>query len=127
MTLEDVNAFCGGLAAASHAIQWGGADVWKVGPWEKGKVFLIAGREAGAGRLAMSFKVSDISWEMLRDAPGCRPAPYLASRGMKWIEADAPARGRPGLKRAELEQLIRDSHALAAANLPKRLRAELGL
>ena len=39
MTLEDYNGFCASLASVTHVVQWGGADVWKVG----GKVFAIAG------------------------------------------------------------------------------------
>ena len=35
MTLDEYNAFCASLPAASHVVQWGGAHVCKVG----GKVF----------------------------------------------------------------------------------------
>ena len=31
MTYEEFNAFCGSLPATTHVVQWGGADVWKVG------------------------------------------------------------------------------------------------
>ena len=40
MTLDEYNAFCGSLPSTTHVVQWGGADVWKVG----GKVFAIGGR-----------------------------------------------------------------------------------
>ena len=43
--------------------------------------------------------MSDIAWEVLRDAPGCRPAPYMASRGLKWIQSYAA----PGLSKREIE------------------------
>ncbi len=117
MTYDQFKAFCGSLTAVSHGVQWGGADVWKIGAWEGGKVFVIAGESA------CSFKVSDIGWEVLRDAKGCRPAPYLASRGMKWIQADL----KGGLKAAELRGYVEASHALVAAGLSKKKRAELGL
>ena len=81
-------------------------------------MFAIGGHEGENGP-GVSFKVSDIGWEVLRDAPGCRPAPYLASRGMNWIQAD--------LKTKDLKQYLEASHALVAEGLPKRLRAELGL
>ena len=42
--------------------------------------------DEGSDDYAITFKCSEIGYEMLRDAPGCRPAPYLASRGMKWIQ-----------------------------------------
>ena len=31
MTTDDYNAFCGGLPRTTHVVQWGGADVWKIG------------------------------------------------------------------------------------------------
>lgn len=122
MTVEEFNAFCGELPAASHGIQWGGSQVWKVGPWEGGKVFVIGGWDRGDVSAA-SFKVSDIGWEVLRDAKGCRPAPYLASRGMKWIQADLER----GLSRREIENLISDSYRLVVAGLSKKKRAEWGV
>jgi predicted DNA-binding protein (MmcQ/YjbR family) len=122
MTVEEFNAFCGALPATSHGVQWGGAQVWKVGPWEGGKVFVVAGWERGDVPAA-SFKVSDIGWEVLRDAKGCRPAPYLASRGMKWIQADLAG----GLSQREIEGLISDSHRIVAAGLSRKKRAEWGL
>lgn len=117
MTLDQLNAFCSRLPASSHGVQWGGADVWKVGAWDGGKVFVVAHADAA------SFKVSDIGWEVLREARGCRPAPHLASRGMKWIQADLTR----GLKTAEIRLYVKDSHALVAAGLSQKKRMELGL
>lgn len=120
LTLREYNAFCDGLPATAHVVQWGGAHVWKVGG-STGKVFAIAWFERGH-HPAITFKVSDIGWEILRDAPGCRPAPYMASRGMKWIQSF----DQPGLSRKELKDYLRASYALAADALPKRVRKELG-
>jgi predicted DNA-binding protein (MmcQ/YjbR family) len=39
MTRDEFNAFCAALPQTSHVVQWGNADVWKVG----GKVFAICG------------------------------------------------------------------------------------
>jgi predicted DNA-binding protein (MmcQ/YjbR family) len=120
MKLDALNRFCASLPAASHVVQWGGADVWKVGAGDgrTGKVFAVARMSEGEG-LTVSFKVSDIGWEALRDAPFCRPAPYLASRGLKWIQAY----GAPGLPHRELKDLLRASHAMALGALPARVRA----
>jgi predicted DNA-binding protein (MmcQ/YjbR family) len=118
LTYREYNAFCGALPAATHVVQWGGSHVWKVG----GKVFAIGGWERGH-HPGITFKVSDIAWEILREAPGCRPAPYLASRGMKWIQSY----DQPGLGKAELKQYLKASHALVAAGLSKKARKELGL
>jgi predicted DNA-binding protein (MmcQ/YjbR family) len=117
MTYEEYNAFCGGLPATSHVVQWGGSHVWKVG----GKVFTIGGwHEAEPSFI---FKVSDIAYEILKEQPGLRPAPYLASRGMKWIQHFA----KPGLSDETLRDYIRASHSIVARGLSKKQRIELGL
>jgi len=118
VTYEDFNAFCAGLPATTHVVQWGGADVWKVG----GKVFAIGGWDHDA-EPAYTFKVSPLSYEILQDQPGLRPAPYLASRGLKWIQHYA----RPGLSDEELENYLRQSHEIVAGGLSKKKRRELGL
>ncbi|WP_088343324.1 MULTISPECIES: MmcQ/YjbR family DNA-binding protein [Rhodomicrobium] len=117
MTEQQFNAFCAGLPATAHVVQWRGAQVWKVG----GKVFAI-GRWPG-GAPGITFKVTPLSFEMLKDQPGLRPAPYLASRGMSWIQHYAA----PGLTDAELQDRIRQSHRIVAQGLSRKQRAELGI
>jgi len=117
MTQEEYNEYCGGLPSTTHVVQWGGAHVWKVG----GKVFVIAGWGEGED-LAVTFKVSDIAFEILQDLPGLRPAPYLASRGFKWIQNYQPS----GLSDDDLRDFISKSHELVAAGLTKKLQRELG-
>jgi predicted DNA-binding protein (MmcQ/YjbR family) len=117
MAPERFNELCRLLPATTYVRQWGGADVWKVG----GKVFAIGG---WSGTLpAFTFKVSELSYELLKSQPGLRPAPYLASRGLKWIQHYA----EPGLPDAELEDYIRQSHHIVALGLSKKLRQTLGL
>jgi len=118
MTYDEYNAFCGSLPATSHVVQWGGAHVWKVG----GKVFAIGGWERG-DEPHITFKVSEIAYEMLKDQPGLRPAPYLASRGMKWIQHH----DTPGLSDEDLRAYLRESHRLVAQGLSKKRRRALGL
>lgn len=119
MNLARYNRFCRSLPHATHVVQWGGAHVWKVG----GKVFAIGGWEADGAPLAVTFKCSELSFALLKDQPGCRPAPYLASRGMLWIQRTSDE----SVSDADLEAYVRQSHRLAALNLPKRVRRELGL
>ena len=122
MNAKAFNATCRRLPATSHVVQWGGADVWKVG----GKVFALAhwDNEAGDGSAgAITFKVSEVAFEILKDQPGLRPAPYLASRGLKWIQHYAS----PGLSDAELADYLARSHALVAGGLSRKKRRELGL
>ena len=117
MTYDDFNAFCGALPAATHVVQWGGSDVWKVG----GKVFAIGGWDEGEPRF--TFKAGDIAYEMLKDRPGLRPAPYLASRGMKWIQHYAA----PGLSDDELRDYLRQSHRIVSLGLTKKMQRKMGL
>lgn len=119
MTYEEFNAFCAGLPATTHVVQWGGADVWKVG----GKVFAVGGWNGGTGRPAYTFKVSPLSYDILKEQPGLRPAPYLASRGMKWIQHY----DTPGLDDTALRDYLTESHRLVSLGLTKKLQRELGL
>jgi predicted DNA-binding protein (MmcQ/YjbR family) len=120
MTLDDYNAFCASLPATTHVVQWGGAHVWKVG----GKVFAIASQwDTGPdGPPYVTFKTSEMSFDLLKDQLGCRPAPYLASRGMKWIQRVSPE----SMDDAALKDYLGESHRLVAVGLTKRARAELG-
>jgi predicted DNA-binding protein (MmcQ/YjbR family) len=117
MTHEKFNVFCRALPATTYVVQWGGSHVWKVG----GKVFAIASGQNN--KWSFTFKVSDVAYEMLKDQPGLRPAPYLASRGMKWIQHFA----KPGLSDAALRDYIRQSHFIVAQGLSKKRRVALGL
>ena len=117
MTYDEFNAFCRALPATSHVVQWGGSHVWKVG----GKVFAIGGW--GDGQPAFTFKVSELSYEILKDQPGLRPAPYLASRGMKWIQHYT----EPGLSDEDLMDYLRQSHRIVSVGLSKKKQRELGL
>jgi predicted DNA-binding protein (MmcQ/YjbR family) len=124
MTLDEYNAFCRSVPHATHVVQWGGSHVWKVG----GKVFAIAGTEHPDGEVAVTFKCSALSFEMLKDVAGCRPAPYLASRGMTWIQRTRSAGiDGEGLDDAGLRDYLAESHRLVAAGLTKKARRELGL
>ncbi len=118
MTYEEFNDFCRCLPATSHVVQWGGSHVWKVG----GKVFAIGGWEKSTGP-AFSFKTSENNFEILRDLPGFRPAPYLASRGMKWIQQYEV----PGSAVEELKGYLKYSHHLVSSGLSKKIQRGLGL
>ena len=118
MTYDEFNDFCRALPATTHVVQWGGSDVWKVG----GKVFAIGGWDDGDGA-RFTFKVSDIAYEFLKEMPGLRPAPYLASRGMTWIQHY----GAPGLSDDDLKDYLRQSHQIVSRGLTKKLQRELGL
>ncbi len=116
MDRDAFNSFCKSLPATSHVVQWGNADVWKVG----GKVFAICGW--ADERPAFTFKASDMAYEILSDQPGIRPAPYLASRGLKWLQDY-----RDGLSDPALKQHLLMSYDLVAAGLSRKKRTELNI
>ena len=117
MTRDEFNTFCATLPATTHVVQWGNSDVWKVG----GKVFAVCGWNDGAD--AFTFKAGEIAYEVLKGEPGIRPAPYLASRGMKWLQVYEPE----GMSDASLQEHLEMSYDMAVARLTKKARADLGL
>ena len=123
MTRDEFNAYCKSLTHSTHVVQWGGADVWKIGA----KVYAIGGwdekTQMPKDDVAIVFKVSDMAWEIYKDAGGMRPAPYMASRGMKWLQwlHDDTISG------TQLLELIADSYAIVASGLTKKRQGELGL
>lgn len=119
MTRDEYNRFCAVLPATTHVVQWGGADVWKVG----GKVFAIAGWDDGGERPFVTFKVTPLAFDILKEQPGCVPAPYLASRGMKWIQR----RSAEAVDDAALRDYITESHRLVVAGLTRKMRSCLGI
>ena len=117
MTRDELNLFCASLPYATHVVQWGNSDVYKVG----GKLFAVIGM--GGDGNAITFKASEMAFEILSDSPGLRPAPYMASRGLKWIQNYA----EPGLPDDSLRDHIRASFDMVVAGLTRKKRAELGL
>jgi len=55
--------------------------------------------------------------------PGFRPAPYLASRGMSWIQQYDVADSEDD----ELKNYIKESHRIVSLGLTKKKQKELGL
>ncbi len=121
LTVEALNALCESMQHTHHVVQWGGSHVWKVGG-AKGKVFAI-GSFAGNGGLQVTFKCSPLSYDLLKEQPGLRPAPYLASRGMSWLQRTT----NESMNDDALADYLRESHRLAALNLPKTVQRQLDL
>jgi predicted DNA-binding protein (MmcQ/YjbR family) len=118
MTLGGYNGFCASLSHAETVIQWGGAHVWKIG----GKVFSIGGWNEGE-LLAVTFKCSPMSFDLLKNEPGMRPAPYLASRGMSWLQRTSDE----SMDDSALMDYVRESYRLASLNLSKAVQKRLEL
>ena len=117
MTRDEFDSCCAGLPHTTHVVQWGEASVWKIG----GKVFAIGGW-SDPGAFAVTFKCSETSFAVLKDLPGIRPAPYLASRGLSWLQRTDDRT----LSDGELAAYVARSYALVGAGLPRKMRRELG-
>lgn len=113
---EPQRALAAALPGATEDIKWGADLVYSVG----GKMFCVFLLEAGRA-CTCSFKVDDERFLELTDVPGVIPAPYLARA--KWVQV-----GREhGLAGADLDTLVRRSHALVASRLTKKLQREIGM
>ncbi len=117
MTLAEYNAFCASLSRTTSVIQWGGSHVRKIG----GKVFVI-GVWGADSRLAVSFKCSEMVFQMLNQEPELRSAPYLALRGVSWIQWQGPE----SMSFDELKDYVLASYRLVAKGLIKVKQRELG-
>ena len=113
---ERQRALAATLPGATEDIKWGADLVYSVG----GKMFSVFLLDAGRAATC-SFKVDDERFLELTDVPGVIPAPYLARA--KWVQV-----GRVhGLTDADLDALVRRSHALVASRLTKKLQRDIGM
>ncbi|MEO0547961.1 MAG: MmcQ/YjbR family DNA-binding protein [Pseudomonadota bacterium] len=137
MTLDEFNRCCGSLPGTNCVRQWGDAHVWKVGD----KVFALIshwGESEGEGEEQelgdhtgtahddgvpshISFKCSDLTFEMLCQERGISPAPYLGR--YKWAQLVA---GHP-LTNDDVQAYIKASYYMVAVKLTKAKRKEIGL
>ena len=114
MKLKDLEAFALALPGATLDFPFGPeARVYKVG----GKMFALSGG-AQSAPARVSFKCSEIGYEMLVGRKGLMPAPYLARA--KWVRLEDPG----ALDAAELKARIGEAHRLVVARLPKKSRPE---
>ncbi|UXI04264.1 MmcQ/YjbR family DNA-binding protein [Photobacterium sp. TY1-4] len=118
MNVDEFNHFCGSFPATTHVVQWGNSQVWKVG----GKVFAIGSR-GKQEQPAFTFKTSDLNFVFLSNHDGYIPAPYFATRGMKWIQQTETS--------GELDEALRyylsESYRIVALGLSKRQQQALGI
>ena len=122
MTREEFDAYCSSLKGTTHVVQWGNASVWKIG----GKIFAICSNwtdkseEDPDGEPRISFKCSDLAYELLPEQEGIIPAPYLARA--KWVQVRQGA-----MSEEDLKLHIDGAYEIIAKKLTKKLRKEIGL
>jgi predicted DNA-binding protein (MmcQ/YjbR family) len=92
--------------------------------WDNDLTFKVAGKMFAHVALEpthvwLSFKASAENFAELTERPGIIPAPYLARA--QWIALET----KDALSSLELASLIRESHGLVVAKLPKKTRDSL--
>jgi predicted DNA-binding protein (MmcQ/YjbR family) len=102
------------LPGATLSIQWGSDRVYKVG----GKMFAVRA-DAGGPSPAVSFKCSDLSYEMLIQRKDIAPAPYMARA--KWVML----KHLRALPDDEIRARLAEAHRLVTENLPRKLRTQV--
>ena len=113
MDRAGVKQVCLSLPAAALDHPFGDHhDAYRVG----GKMFCMVGEHGG-----VSFKVSDIAYEVLTETGHARPAPYLARA--KWVNLADPS----DWPDPELADHLATAHAIIAGKLTKKARKDLGL
>lgn len=117
MTREEFNEYCRSLKATTNVVQWGNASVWKVG----GKIFALCSHWGAMDRDCISFKCSDLSYQILCELEGVVPAPYLARA--KWVQVQSTE----ALSGDDIKSYIVEAHKIIAGKLTKKLREDLGL
>jgi len=116
MTFEQFDAAARALPGTTFDVKWGKDRVYSVGD----KMYAVAG-QLGEEAPRWCMKVSDGSFEQLCEEGVAEPAPYMAKH--KWVlfrSADA-------VPEEQLTAYLREAHALIAAKLSGKKRAELGI
>ncbi|CAN5417609.1 MmcQ/YjbR family DNA-binding protein [soil metagenome] len=116
MNRETIGKVCLALPGATLDHPFGDHhDAYRVG----GKMFVMVGEAGG-----VSFKVSDIAYEVLTETGRARPAPYLARA--KWVNIEHPEATEHWTD-ADMSDHFATAHAIVAAKLTRKARAAFGL
>ncbi len=117
LTREGFETYVASLPGVTLVHQWGDASVAKIGD----KIFALLSGWSTGGLPGLSFKCSDIAFDMLPELEHVRPAPYLGRA--KWVQVmpDAP------LDDAALRAYVAEAHRIVASKLTRKARTELGL
>lgn len=117
MIRHEFDRYCSTLKSATHIVQWRGASVWKIG----GKIFAIHPDFGDGQEHKLSFKCSDLSYQILCELSGIIPAPYLARA--KWVQiTTAVAMGDE-----DIRNYIEDAYGIITKKLTRAKRKELGI
>lgn len=114
---EQFEAFVSAMPAAHIVHQWGNASVGKVGE----KIFATHAHWDDNEEWQISFKCSDLSFDLLPELSGVKKAKYLARA--KWVTV----RETSEVTSDELRAYVTEAHRLVALKMSKPTKEKLGL
>lgn len=115
MTPDDVSAYCAAKPGAWVDEPWEGDLVFKVGPGERGKVFVFFGSGTAIGVKAAKTRDEADEW-LIRYPEAARVSAYIGRSGWNTLDTGG------AIPDDELREAIDHSYELVVAGLPKKLR-----
>jgi predicted DNA-binding protein (MmcQ/YjbR family) len=110
MNVDSIRAYCLSFPEATENLQWGDDLCFKI----RGKIFTIVGLD----NPRLCLKCAPEVFAGLIEREDIRPAPYVGR--YKWVMLDR----LDAVRWDELQDLIRQSYAMAAAKAPKKKSAK---
>lgn len=115
MTPEDVRAHCCAKWGAWEDQPWDGDVVFKVGPGERGKIFVFLGDGTAIGVKSATTRHEADEW-LIRYPDDARVSRYIGRSGWNVLNTGG------GIPDDELREAIDRSYELVVAGLPKKFR-----
>ena len=115
MSPDTVHAYCAAKPGAWEDQPWEGDVVFKVGPGERGKIFVFFGDGSSIGVKAATSREEADDW-LVRYPEDAKVSPYIGRSGWNVLNT-----GR-GIPDDELREAIDTSYELVVAGLPKKFR-----
>ena len=115
MIPEDIHAYCAAKWGAWEDEPWEGDVVFKVGPGERGKIFVFFGDGSSIGVKAGKTRDEADEW-LIRYPHDARVSAYIGRSGWNSLKTAG------GIPDDELREAIDRSYELVVGGLPKKLR-----
>ena len=110
MNVDEIRKYCLSFPEATEKLQWGDALCFKV----RAKMFAVVGLD----QVRFTFKCTPEVFAELIEREDIHPAPYVGR--YQWVMLDR----LDALRRSELEDLIRQSYEMVAANASSKRRSK---
>lgn len=115
MTPDELHAYCAAKRGAWEDEPWEGDRVFKVGPGERGKIFVFFGDGSTIGVKAAMTRDEADEW-LIRYPHDARVSAYIGRSGWNTLNTSG------GIPDDELQEAIDRSYELVIAGLPRKYR-----